>query len=108
MPRLNSLELWNSRAGFAGVFQYHISESDQTTAKLTWRGTWELPLEPRVLDTWQAMAFEKGGCELQVVAEILDANIVITSHGNAISCLRLRNTVVHPVSLWQIQKETTY
>ncbi len=48
MPRLKSMELWNGRAGFAGVFQYQISESDGT-AKITWRGTWDLPLEPRVL-----------------------------------------------------------
>lgn len=107
MPRLESMELWNGRAGFAGVFQYQRIESDRT-AKITWRGTWDLPLEPRVLEAWQAMVSERVDCKLQVVTEILDANVVITSHGDAIRYLRLLNTVVHPVSLWQIQKETAY
>ena len=107
MPRLKSMELWNGRAGFAGVFRYQIFESDRT-AKITWRSTWDLPLEPRVLKAWQAVASERVDCKLQVVTEILDANVVITSHGDAIRYLMLLNTVVHPVSLWQIQKETTY
>ncbi|KAL9630964.1 MAG: hypothetical protein Q9164_006148, partial [Protoblastenia rupestris] len=107
MPRLKSMELWNGRAGFAGVFQYQIFESDRT-AKITWRSTWDLPLEPRVLKAWQAVASERVDCKLQVVTEILDANVVITSHGDAIRYLMLLNTVVHPVSLWQIQKETAY
>ena len=107
MPRLKSMELWNGRIGSAGVFQCQTSESDWT-AKVLWRGTWDLPLEPRVLKAWQAVASERVHCKLQVVKEILDANVVITSHGDAIRYLRLLNTVVHPVSLWQIQKETAY
>lgn len=106
MPRLKSMELWNGSAGFAGVFQYQIFQSDGT-AKITWRGTWDLPIEPRVLNAWQAVASVRVGCNLQVVTEILDA-VVITSYGDAIRCLGLLNTVVHPVSLWQIQKETAY
>ena len=107
MPRLKSMELWNGRAGFAGVFQYQISESDRT-AMFTWRGTWNLPLEPHVLSAWEAVASERVDCKLRVVTEILDANVVITSHGDAIRYLKLLNTVVHPVSLWQIQKETVH
>ena len=105
MPRLKSMELWNSRAGFAGVFQYQILESDRTM-KITWRGTWDLPLEPRVLKAWQAVASERVDCKLQVVTEILVGNIVVITSGDAIHYLRLLNTVIHPVSLWQIQKET--
>ncbi|KAL8860317.1 MAG: hypothetical protein Q9178_003288 [Gyalolechia marmorata] len=107
MPRLKLMELWNGRAGFAGVFQYQIVESD-CTAKITWRSTCDLSLEPRTLKAWQAVASERVGCKLQVFTEILDANVVITSHGDAIRHLMLLTTVVHPVSLWQIQKETAY
>ena len=107
MPRLKSMELWNGRAGLAGVFQYQRLESDRT-AKITWRGTWDLPLEPRVLKAWQAVASKQVDCKLQVVTEILDANVVITSHGDAIRYLRLLNTVIHPVSLWQMQREPNY
>ena len=105
MPRLKLMELWNGRAGFAGVFRYQMSESDYT-AKITWRGTWDIPLEPRVLKAWQAAVSERVNCKLQAVTEMLDANVVISSHGDAIQHLMLLNTVIHPVSLWQIQKET--
>ena len=101
MPRLKLMELWNGGAGFAGVFRYQLFEND-CTAKITWRSTWDLPLEPRVLKAWQAVV----DCKLEVVTEILDANVVIASYGDAIRHLMLLNTVVHPVSLWQIQKET--
>ena len=104
MPRLKLTELWNGRAGFAGAFQYQIFESDRT-AKMTWRSTWDLPLEPRVLKAWQAVASERVDCKLQIVTEILDANVVITSQADAIRYRMLLSTVVHPVSLWQIQRE---
>ena len=102
MPRLKSMELWNGGAGFAGVFQYQILDR---AVKITWRGTWNLLLGPSVLEAWQAVASERVDCKLQVVTEMLD--VVVTSHSDAIRHLRLLNNVAHPVSLWQIQKETT-
>ena len=105
MPRLKLMELWNGRAGFAGVFKYQVFESDRT-AKITWRSTWDLTLESRVLEAWQAVVSDRVDCKLEVVTETLDANVVITSYGDAIRCLMLLNTVVHPVSLWQIRNET--
>lgn len=107
MPRLKSMELWNSKATFAGVFQYQTSESDRT-AKIIWRSTWDLVLEPYVLQLWQDVISKRMYCKLQVVVEILDANIVITTHGDALRYLMLRNAVIHPVSLWQMQKEASY
>ena len=107
MPRLRLMELWNGSAGFAGVFRHQVFETDGT-AKITWRGTWDLLLEPHVLKAWQAVVSMQMGCKLQVVTEILDANVVIKTHSDAIRHLRLLTTVVHPVSLWQIQKETAY
>ena len=104
MPRLKVMELWNGRAGFAGFFKYQICESDRT-AKITWRSTWDLTLESRVLEAWQAVVSERVDCKLEVITETLDANVVITSHSDAIRYLMLLNTVIHPVSLWQIQKE---
>ena len=98
MPQLKSMELWNGSNGFAGVFQYQKCDWD---ASITWRGTWTLVFEPHVLKAWQAVA---SNCNLKVVTEILDGN-VITSSADAIRYLRLRNTVVHLVSLWQMQKE---
>ena len=48
-----------------------------------------MPLEIRVLEAWQIVASKRMNCKLQVIAEILDANVVITSHGDAIHHLRL-------------------
>lgn len=104
------MELWNGGDKFAGVFQYQVSEeSDDRTARITWRGTWDLALEPHVLKAWQTVAASRRAdeCKLPVITEILDVNdVVIRSHGDAIRHLRLLNTVVHPVSLWQMEKET--
>ena len=105
MPRLKIMELWNGGAGFAGVFRYQTSESEYT-ARIVWRGTWDICLEPRVLIAWQAVVSKRMNCKLEVVTEILDPNVVIPSHGDAIRHLRLLNTVAHPVSLWQLLKET--
>ena len=107
MPRLKSMELWNSKAGFAGVFQYQTSESDWT-AKVIWRSTWDLVLEPHVLQRWQDVVTKQMHCKLQVVVEILDTNLVFTTHGDALNHLKLLNAVIHPVSLWQMQKEASY
>ena len=105
MPRLKVMELWNGRAEFAGVFQYRIFESGPRTAEITWRSTWDLPMEPRVFNAWQDVASERVDCKLQLVTEILDASVKITTQADAIHHLMLLNTVVHPVSLWQIEKE---
>ena len=70
---------------------------------------WNLPLEPRVLKAWQTVASKRVDCKLQVVTEMLGANnVVITPLGDAIHHLMLLNTVIHPNTLWQIQKETAY
>ena len=58
-----------------------------------------------MLEAWQAVVSERVDCKLEVITETLDANVVITSHSDAIRYLMLLNTVLHPVSLWQIQQE---
>ncbi|KAF2186584.1 hypothetical protein K469DRAFT_686971 [Zopfia rhizophila CBS 207.26] len=106
-PRLNAMELWNGGKGLACVFRYQASESYRP-ARITWRGNWNLRLEPHVIRFWEAVAFKRARCEFQVVRELLDTDVVIKSHSDAIHSLKLLHQVVHPVSLWQIQKETGY
>lgn len=105
MPRLKTMELWNGGPGYAGLFQYKTCEIGRT-AKITWRGTWDMSLEPHVKRVWQSVASERVHCQLQVVKEILDANVALESHGDAIRYLQLLNTVIHSASLWQSQEET--
>ena len=51
------------RAGFAVAFRYQLFEI-HSTAKILWRGTWDVPLEPRLLKVWQAVASERVPCTL--------------------------------------------
>lgn len=62
MPRLVSMELWNGAKGQACVFRYQAPEGCQR-AKITWRGTWDLPLEPCVIQSWGAVACKRVQCE---------------------------------------------
>ena len=103
MPRLKSMELWNGGVGFAGLFQCQILDR---AVKITWRGTWNLLLEPFMLKAWQAVAFKRVHGKLEVTTEMLD--VVVASHRDALRHLRLLSTVAHPISLWQIQKETNH
>ena len=107
MPRLNAMELWNGGKGSACVFRYQAYRGHRSAA-ITWRGNWSLPLEPRVIRSWQAVARQRGRYQLHVVKETLDSGSVIHSHGDAIQCLKLLHQVIRPVSLWQIQKETSH
>lgn len=106
MPKLNVMELWNGGKGFAGAFSYQIYE-DFGPATISWRGSWNLALEPRVIQSWEAVALKRTPCDLQVVRELLDA-AVINSHGDAITHLKLSHEVMCPVSLWQIKNEMGY
>jgi hypothetical protein len=106
MPKLEELEIWNGGKAVGGVFRYQISDK-YNPATITWRGNWDLSMESAVVHSWEAVA-HKRGYELQVIKKILDADVVINSHGDAILYLRLFNEVVRPVSLGQIRKETSH
>ena len=104
MPRLKTMELWNGGPGYASLFQYKMCEIGGT-ARITWRGTWDLSLELHVERAWQTAASERVHCQLQVVKEIMDADVTLESHGDAIHYLQPLNTVIHSASLWQSQEE---
>ena len=105
MPILNAMELWNGGKNLACVFRYQASKSC-LPSKITWRGNWDFPIEPAVVRSWKAVALWRGQPQVKVISELLDADIVINSHGDAIHHLKLLYQVVSPISLWQIRKET--
>ncbi|KAF2815552.1 uncharacterized protein BDZ99DRAFT_550438, partial [Mytilinidion resinicola] len=84
MPKLENMELWNGGRALACVFRYQASKNCRP-ARITWRGNWDLPLEPK----------------------LLDANTVIQSHGDAVRVLEFSHQVASRVSLWQIQVENS-
>jgi hypothetical protein len=100
MPKLRNLALWNGGVGNACAFIYHV---DRYYADVTWRGTWNLDLSPRVVDVWERVASELHSLPLRVTKQ--QVGDVIKSHGDAIHHLALRCQVVLPASLWQIRRE---
>ena len=117
LPALESMELWNGKEGLACVFQYQdlapsSSSSSTGPPRITWRATWDVELEPRVVEAWKkVVVYKRGPCaQLQVVKDVLDvsAAAAIKSHGDAICHLHLANDVLHPVSLSQIRRENMY
>ncbi|KAH6838652.1 hypothetical protein B0I37DRAFT_242410 [Chaetomium sp. MPI-CAGE-AT-0009] len=100
MPRLRSLVIWDGREGNACALIYH---TDQNYAYLTWRGTWEMDISPRVVEVWERVASESRSCPLRVTKQELQG--VIGSHGDAIYRLALPCQVVDLESLCQIQGE---
>ncbi|KAK7965783.1 uncharacterized protein PG986_000060 [Apiospora aurea] len=103
MPKLETLEIWNGRKGLAALFQYQAPR-DIRPATITWRGTWELAMEPAVIQAWEAVARRRGGWRLDLVREGLEG-AEIMSHGDAIHHLKLAGQVIRPISLLQIRSE---
>ena len=101
MPKLRDFALWYGLRGEACAFIY---QRDGDRASVTWRGTWDLQLSPRVVKEWECAAIESHLCEaFQVRKQWVDG--VIGSHGDAIHYLDLPCPVVDPRSLWQIRRE---
>lgn len=101
MPKLRIMEIWSGGRWHASVFRYHATD-DFTT--VTWHSVWNLRLESRVIETWKAAALEYSRHELCVeVYRMPSGNI--QSYGDAIDHLKLKQQVLHPVSLHQIRME---
>ncbi|KAL7943953.1 hypothetical protein V8C42DRAFT_353852 [Trichoderma barbatum] len=103
MPQLKTMEIWNGRKGLAALFKYQAF-SDAGQALITWRGTWNLSMEPSVIQAWEATVHQHGGWRLDLVQEWLD-EAAIKSHDDALHYLMLSNQVIRPISLQQTQVE---
>lgn len=99
MPKLETMELWDGRAGRAALFQYQSKY-----AAVTWKCTWDSSLQPHVIQAWQRVAQKYGSRGLVLREELLDT-ADIESHGDAIHYLELSGQVIRPISLQQIRTE---
>ncbi|KAF2654056.1 hypothetical protein K491DRAFT_779808 [Lophiostoma macrostomum CBS 122681] len=104
MPKLKIMELWNGGLGHASVFRYENAKAG-TPARITWRSSWDLQLDPRVTQAWKTMAGKHRIWEFEVRNEPLGSGEFLRSHGDAIKALTLVNEVACPVSLSQIRRE---
>lgn len=110
MHCLEKMEIWNGAPRNACVFRYHLSTSGEQppTSTLRWCGTWNLDLQPTVIDVWERVAKLHLGEDSKLVIlpnQSLDQD-AITSHASAIRALKLAEEVIHPVSLEQIDRES--
>jgi len=103
MPQLETMEIWNGRKGLAALFKYQAFR-DVGKAIITWRGTWELTMEPSVIEAWEAVVHQYDSWRLSLVHERLDET-TIKSHGDAIHYLMLSSWIIRPISLQQIRIE---
>jgi hypothetical protein len=71
MPQLKTLEIWNGRRGLAALFKYQAFRNIQQ-AVITWRGTWELTMEPSTIQAWEAVVHQPGRWRFDLVQESLD------------------------------------
>lgn len=100
MPKLHTLQIWYGTRASACAFIYYRQGQ---YACITWRGTWDLELGPRLITLWEGVAFNTGARGLRVEKEQLHG--LVKSHGDAIHHLRLPYSVVSPTSLRQIRRE---
>ena len=100
MPKLETMEIWNGREGLAALFKFELARNGQSS-KLTWRGTWAFPIQPAVVESWEAVSLNCRGSRVEILTESLSADD-IKSHGDAIHYLKLSERVIRPVSLHQI------
>ncbi|KAI9924243.1 hypothetical protein MW887_007193 [Aspergillus wentii] len=99
MPKLKTMEIWNGGRGHGCIFGYYVTDSSTT---LSWKASWGLKFQPRVIETWKSVAVQH-----DLALEVSQIpSYTIKSHADVIKHLKLKNHVLHPVSLHQIQQET--
>lgn len=101
MPKLRTMALWNGGRGEACAFIYR---HDFEKPSIVWRGTWDVNLQPCVMQAWERVVSEYTPHSLRFESQRLRSSI-IRSHGDAIYHLDLPGGVVDPISLWQIRGE---
>jgi hypothetical protein len=95
------MEIWNGGRQHACVSGYQRTGD---IVKIWWKGTWDLCLEPRVVEAWKKVAREQTRHELVIEIGQISAGD-IKRHGDAIGYLVQQQQVCSPLSLFQIQRE---
>ncbi|KAH0490083.1 hypothetical protein TgHK011_001567 [Trichoderma gracile] len=108
MPKLNVMEIWYGQEGLAALFKYEYLPGDLRQSVVTWRATWCMSIQPRVIEAWEEAVNSRGGSTGSVDVVYEAVNEHITSHADAIVDLKLSETVLRPISLQQIQREQSF
>ena len=101
MPRLQIIELWNSRQGNAAVFRYKSSRAG-VAPRIEWRSNWRFTLDRSVVAAWQSVSTDL--YDLVVQYEFINSALV-RNHGEAVAALELQLEVACSVSIEEIRRE---
>ncbi|CAI0642978.1 unnamed protein product [Colletotrichum noveboracense] len=104
MPCLHTMTLWNSVQSEACKFIYS-AESGSTS--VSWKGTWNLQMEPSMIHDWQKVAQKYTRYNLQIIQEP-EILVQVESHSHAVELLEFPAEVIDPISLWQMRKEEQF
>ncbi|KKO97387.1 hypothetical protein THAR02_10514 [Trichoderma harzianum] len=108
MPKLKMMEIWYGREGLAALFKYEFIIGHLRQSVVTWRATWNMNIQPRVIEAWEGVVCSRGGYPggVDVVYETVKEHI--TTHVDAIVSLGLSETVLRSISLQQIKREQSF
>lgn len=108
MPKLKMMEIWYGREGLATLFKYEFIPDYLRQSVVTWRATWCMSIQPRVIEAWEGVVRSRGRYPggVDVVYEAVNEHI--TSHVDAIVSVKLSETVLRPISLQQIKREQSF
>lgn len=108
IPKLKMMEIWYGREGLAALFKYEFIPGYSRQSTITWRATWCMSIQPRVIEAWEGVVRSRGGYPGGVDVAYEAVNEHITSHVDAIVSLKLSETVLRPISLQQIKREQSF
>ncbi|KAL7972728.1 hypothetical protein HDV63DRAFT_393303 [Trichoderma sp. SZMC 28014] len=108
MPKLKIMEIWYGREGLAALFKYEFTPGSSRQSVITWRATWRMSIQPRVIEAWERAVHSRGGYPGGVDVAYETVSEHITSHADAIVSLKLSETVIRPISLQQIKREQSF
>ncbi|KAI0907143.1 hypothetical protein F4823DRAFT_630598 [Ustulina deusta] len=102
MPMLQIMELWNGRQGEAAIFRYE-REPSIAIGTLVWISSWNFFPDVEVVAQWKEVALNHGCRRFLVESDRVSAPPVCP--GSILKHLRLQRQILHPISLYQIQRE---
>ncbi|KAL6701666.1 hypothetical protein J3F84DRAFT_399377 [Trichoderma pleuroticola] len=108
MLKLKMMEIWYGQEGLATLFKYEFIPGYLRKSVVTWRATWCMSIQPRVIEAWEGVVRSRSGDPGGVDVVYETVNDRITSHVDAIVSLNLSEIVLRPISLQQIKREQSF
>lgn len=109
MPELQIMEVWNCEDGYADILRYESTGTAESSAcRLTWRSSWcnmKSMVIKCVVEAWEKVASTNASRLLIVEMDPLP-HASYTEYGAVIHHLKLRNSILNPISAMQVRVGT--